>query len=194
MITPIISRGYSSNAYVIRGEKTLVIDPGCGDVDYGIKADDVDAVLLTHNHFDHSANARLFGNAEVFAHEKDIAGLVTGFGIYAESFGETFSPLRVKPLPEKIFGLDVIFTPGHTPGSVCFLEKNEEVLFSGDTVFADGVGRTDLLGGDGRTLFKSLEKIESLAFSHLMPGHGPLGTKSSVVDGLRFLKQLDNRR
>ncbi|NYZ79649.1 MBL fold metallo-hydrolase, partial [Candidatus Micrarchaeota archaeon] len=95
-------------------------------------------------------------------------------------------------LPERInlgkTTLDVIHTPGHTPGSACFLDKKDGVLFSGDTVFADGVGRTDLNGGDGRALVKSLEEITTLPFEHLLPGHGTLGTKHSVVDGIRFLK------
>lgn len=191
-ITAILSNGYSSNSYVIKDERTCVIDPGFGDVDYGINADDVDVILLTHNHYDHSANARLFKNAETLAHKNDVPGLATGAGVCAEFYGEKPVPIKAKPLPGRIelgeTTLEVIHTPGHTPGSACFLDEKEKTLFSGDTVFADGVGRTDLQGGDSRALLKSLGKIAQIDFAHLLPGHGSLGTKFSVLDGIRFLK------
>ncbi|MEM0372486.1 MAG: MBL fold metallo-hydrolase [archaeon] len=192
-ITPVISNSLSSNAYVISGER-CVIDPGLGSVDYGISTDEVNVVLLTHNHYDHSANAGKFPNATVYVHEKDLPSLASGEGIYAEFCGKKPEPVQARPLPKKICGLKVIHTPGHTPGSVCFLDKKEKALLSGDTVFADGVGRTDLAGGNERELLKSLRKISSLPFEHLLPGHGSIGNKKSAIEGLHFLNMLDNRR
>ncbi|MFP4481552.1 MAG: MBL fold metallo-hydrolase [Thermovirgaceae bacterium] len=75
--------------------------------------------------------------------------------------------------------ISVIHTPGHTPGSVCFhvSEEGEEALLSGDTLFAQSVGRTDLPGGDQGKLLESLEKIDSFPDELVVfPGHGPQST------------------
>lgn len=70
--------------------------------------------------------------------------------------------------------LKVVHTPGHTPGSVCFYSKKENILFSGDTIFADGnYGRTDLACGDAKKLNESIKKILSFPDDTLVyPGHG----------------------
>ncbi|MCF0247564.1 MAG: MBL fold metallo-hydrolase, partial [Synergistes sp.] len=72
--------------------------------------------------------------------------------------------------------LDIIHTPGHTPGGICILvsEGNDKVLISGDTLFARSIGRCDLPGGDEDTLLNSLTKLESLPDElSVLPGHGP---------------------
>jgi glyoxylase-like metal-dependent hydrolase (beta-lactamase superfamily II) len=71
------------------------------------------------------------------------------------------------------FELEFIHTPGHTKGSVCILEKKSGVLFSGDTLFADGnYGRTDLLGGSQEQMDKSLALLKTIDYKVLCPGHG----------------------
>ena len=78
----------------------------------------------------------------------------------------------------------VLHTPGHTPGSVCFLSEN--ILFCGDTVFAYGYGRYDLWGGDREALSASLERIASLELDlKLCPGHGNSATLSRIREQIR---------
>jgi len=74
-------------------------------------------------------------------------------------------------LPTDFHGWRVIHTPGHTQGSVCLYDG--ETLISGDTLFADGYGRTDLLGGDEAQMDYSLKRLADLEYSLLLPGHGP---------------------
>ena len=78
--------------------------------------------------------------------------------------------------------LDVLKTPGHTPGSVCFYSKRERLLISGDTVFSEGFfGRTDLAGGDNGEMLESLGSLSKLEVEALLPGHGtPLLKKAYV--------------
>ena len=70
------------------------------------------------------------------------------------------------------FKLKILFTPGHTPGGCCFYFKEENALFTGDTLFAEGVGRTDLSYSSKNDLYKSLEKIHNLKGVIIYPGHG----------------------
>jgi glyoxylase-like metal-dependent hydrolase (beta-lactamase superfamily II) len=75
-------------------------------------------------------------------------------------------------LGDKTF--DVIPTPGHSPGSICFYWKEERVLLSGDTVFYMGVGRTDFEGGDAVALKESIGRLALLDVEYLVPGHGQI--------------------
>lgn len=125
-------------------------------------------ILLTHGHFDHVhglGKIKERTGAEVWVNKKDI-GLQYGGEIAADKFftdGQT-----IKFGGEEI---KVIFTPGHTPGSVCFLTGNH--LFSGDTLFKQGVGRTDLPGGNALELEKSLRRVLALPpRTKVYPGHG----------------------
>jgi glyoxylase-like metal-dependent hydrolase (beta-lactamase superfamily II) len=68
----------------------------------------------------------------------------------------------------------VIFTPGHSPGSICLHWEEKKVLISGDTVFYMGVGRTDLFGGNIEALAKSIERLSKLDIEYLIPGHGEM--------------------
>ena len=125
-------------------------------------------ILLTHGHFDHVhglEEIKKRAGAEVWVNEKDV-GLQYGGEIAADKFFKdgqsiTFNGEEIK----------VIFTPGHTPGSVCFLLGKH--LFSGDTLFKQGVGRTDLPGGNIRELEKSLQRVLALPpETKVYPGHG----------------------
>ncbi|MFH1447242.1 MAG: MBL fold metallo-hydrolase [Candidatus Micrarchaeota archaeon] len=158
----IYGAGASSNIFLLEnGEKRiLAIDAGASPV--------LDAepsmLILTHGHYDHTGGV----NAEwknVFMHKADFSG------------GPFFNvPKNAKPIDLKTivwggFELEVIHTPGHTLGSICLFERKEGILFSGDTVFADGIGRTDL-GGDAGLMAKSLSLIDELWWKLLCPGHG----------------------
>ncbi len=187
----LLSNDFSSNSYVIEDELVCIVDPGFGDKDYGISFDEVDLVINTHGHFDHWGNDYLFSKAKIFTHAFDIPMIKTGIGSCYESFSKNFVRVNPLPIPNEIRLGDVVFkvihTPGHTPGSICLFEKNLRILISGDTLFADGVGRTDLLGGNEAQLVESLKKIKELEFEHLLPGHGFLGTKEQAFSNINWL-------
>jgi len=174
-----------SNIYVVGN---AVIDTGTGFnfvrlmSMMGIMKKDLNSfewVINTHGHFDHVGGNGYFFNAKVAIHEQDAPILEKGDG--KTSKADFFDgKLKARPVDRKlkegdeIMGMKVIHTPGHTPGSICLLDEKRKILFSGDTVFAEGVGRTDLEGGNEDDLEKSLEKIATLKFDMIFPGHGEL--------------------
>ncbi|MDR1378702.1 MAG: MBL fold metallo-hydrolase [Synergistaceae bacterium] len=144
------------------------------------------AVLLTHGHLDHIAGIEalvpLVGNAIYIALED--APLLKAppeemrraLGLECEGIEDFKTVSEGDVLSVGQFEIKVMETPGHTRGSVCYLiclgEKS--VLISGDTLFAQSVGRTDLPGGDSSTLFTSLRKLATLPDDLVvLPGHGP---------------------
>ncbi len=181
------------NCYIIGCEDTLqgfVIDPG-NDAEMIIGAFSrlglkIIHVLNTHGHFDHiGANRAVLEatGADFMIHEADVPLLRMGdataalYGLRSEnsplpdrclSDGETIAAGKLE--------LKVLHTPGHTPGGCCFLVNG--ILVSGDTLFADSIGRTDLPGGSSDTLVKSIhEKLMVLADDIVVyPGHGPATT------------------
>jgi glyoxylase-like metal-dependent hydrolase (beta-lactamase superfamily II) len=96
-------------------------------------------------------------------------------------------PANILP-PGELAEVETIFTPGHTPGGVCYHFPEAKVLFSGDTLFAGSVGRTDLPGGDMPTLLNSLEKLKLLPEDTIViPGHGQATTIGRELAGNPFL-------
>ena len=93
----------------------------------------------------------------------------------ADFFGGNFHPQKVsRKLKEgdEVEGMKVFHTPGHSEGSICLFDEKSGVMISGDTVFMEGVGRTDLPGGSEEDLVKSMEKILNLNPKMILPGHG----------------------
>ena len=160
----------------------VIIDPG-GEADRIRKAAGekrIAALLLTHGHFDHigAVGDLMADGVRLLVHEKDAPMLSD------PSLNASLSLLRrprTAPAPTDTFrdgdvltlaGLtvQVLHTPGHTPGSSCFLI--EDHLFTGDTLFEHGWGRTDLPGGNEHDLFASLRRLMPLAQTHpIHPGH-----------------------
>ncbi len=171
---------FCSNVYLLAdGRRMLLMDSGSGIsmplLDEVLTHYKVERVLLTHGHADH-IGGMVYISADGYLHKAD-------FGMLRElnSFMPNYKPpnnidkMDFSSLKFGKFELEVIHTPGHTPGSVCFYERKERLLFSGDTLFAGGdVGRTDLPGGDEGELRESLEKLEKVKRARLCPGHGPL--------------------
>ncbi|MCX8172370.1 MAG: MBL fold metallo-hydrolase [Archaeoglobaceae archaeon] len=202
----IVAPPLAANCYLLVDEKIALIDVG-GDSEFIFKAlqkyvdpKKIDYVLLTHSHYDHAAVAGDFaGISEIAIHEEEIRLLrlqrfASVFGIRFKPFepdillkgGETFE------LGETM--LEVIHTPGHSPGSICFYEPNRKWLFSGDTVFAYGsFGRYDLPGGDGRLLLRSIENLSKLDVINLYPGHEDVvegKAKESILESLRIARMF----
>ncbi len=154
-----------------RSGKALVIDPGDEEekiLDF-IKGENLEVthILLTHGHPDHVGAVPALvkeTGAGVFLHESDarLFGLPTAEKLEE---GRTFILGGEK--------ISVLHTPGHSPGSVCYVGPDH--IFTGDTLFAGTVGRTDLPGGSGKDLSGSLnEKIAALPDAlQVYPGHGP---------------------
>jgi len=149
-------------------EEKILIDAGC------YTQEKVEVLILTHCHFDHFTFASKIIEEQkpiVYAGRGDVKSLKNMDEIVLPDFATNLTPIIAKPLKDGqvVNGLMVFETPGHTPGSICLLKNG--FLFSGDTKFNDGIGRTDFPGGDTKKLMKSLERINSLAFDRLMPGH-----------------------
>ena len=181
---------FAVNCFVFWSDerRAAVVDPG-SDADKIAAVIDrrdltVDAYLLTHGHFDHlCALAELCKDhpAPVFCHAQDTAWAFTERNQMPPFYGPPERPDQpVRPVTDGLagqaagFDYRVIETPGHTPGSVCYLFSDEHVLFSGDTLFAGSIGRTDLPGGNPATMTASLRKLAELpAEVRVFPGHGP---------------------
>ena len=177
------------NCYLFGCAKTrhaAIIDPG-GDADLIVEKvterdGTVGMILLTHGHFDHLgavADIKEKYKCPIMIHVSEQDALINpmvnlsalaGENIVcppADQFLDDGEKIMVGLLP-----LEVIYTPGHSRGSLCF--RYDDILFSGDALFNSGIGRTDLPGGDFRQLERSIQsKIYSLPDSTIVyPGHG----------------------
>ena len=188
-----------TNCYVVapaRGGPAVVIDapPDATAVGELLRAHDLApvALLLTHGHVDHTGAAGVVArdfSVSAYLHPDDdwlaqapesqlraLFGMVPA-GDYAPP--DTFTALADGQVLDLAgVALEVLHTPGHTPGHCCFLLRDEGVLFSGDQLFAGSIGRTDLPGGDFETLMVSMkEKVLPLADdTEVLCGHGPATT------------------
>ena len=170
-----------------------IIDPG-GDAEQIIEAVSKtgmkpELVLITHGHFDHAGSAAEI--AEKFdvpiegPHLEDkfmIDGMAEQAVMFDAPWCETFSPSRWLEGGDRVkFGnveMDVIHTPGHTPGHVVFYDKETDLAFVGDVIFKGSVGRTDFIKGDQQALISSIrEKLFPLGDGvTFVPGHGATST------------------
>jgi hydroxyacylglutathione hydrolase len=189
----------AENTYIVRrdgSDTALIVDPG-DEPDKLIAAIDalgvqLDGILLTHTHFDHvgavAPVARATG-AEVWVPAleafvlADIMSFVPwpGFGPF-ESYDAEHTLEGGERLELAGFEIDVLFTPGHSPGHVTFSIPDEQTIFSGDVLFKQSIGRTDLPGGDHGTLLQSIRGlVESLPGETVVhPGH--MGTTTLAAE------------
>ncbi len=179
------------NSYIIDGKVKTLIDPGhhhlFPQLNSEMKKDgflpgDIDLVLITHPHPDHCEAAQdFFGYNTKIAIHKEADAFLRQYGEqFYQMMGLTMPPWKVDILldeGELLVGdqsFDILYTPGHAPGSICIYWREEKALFTGDVVFYQSVGRVDLPGGNGLQLKESIEKIARLDVELLLPGHGPI--------------------
>ena len=173
---------YQTNCYMIWAEgadSCVVIDPGYEPETVLAQAKkqgkSIEAVLLTHGHFDHVGAVRDItaeADCDVYICAEDLSmppQLTAGPLYYTHTYAEG-NVLKLAGLT-----IRVLHTPGHTPGSVCLLA--EDAIFSGDTLFEGSCGRTDLPGGDWALILQSLKRLKRIDGDYrVYPGHGPATT------------------
>lgn len=186
-----------TNCWVVsddHGGPAAVIDPGddAAAILSALGERDLAIVVLTHGHFDHVGACEALLEAKpapIAVHSLDAPFITSPEGTGGALFG--FEQHVAPPAERELTDGDVItigrveltvvHTPGHTPGSICLLAadtQDGQALFSGDTLFAGGVGRTDFPRGDGRALARSIAgKLAPLDHALVVhPGHGPSTT------------------
>jgi hydroxyacylglutathione hydrolase len=198
----------AENCFLVRrqgSDRVLVVDPGeeaerilatAGEMG------EVEAILLTHCHFDHIgavAPVAAATGAPVYCPKLEVPLLADimrfvpweGFGPY-ESYDADETVAGGETLELAGLELDVIFTPGHSPGHVTYSVRGEPAIFSGDVLFQGSVGRVDLPGGHGPTL---IESIGALLDTHpdetvVHPGHMGITTLGAERASNPFLASL----
>ncbi len=179
---------YDSSVYLVNGK--VLIDAGMSsdliirELEKSIKLTDLELIVLTHCHYDHTAAAAAIAEksgAKVGIHRADLEGVNDEYLSVSVLFGDRAPAVRPTvtyeegdkiPIGNGEF-LEVIHTPGHSKGSICLYEPVSKSLFSGDTVFpGGGFGRMDFEGSEPEKMLGSVEKLTKLDVKTLYSGHG----------------------
>lgn len=186
------------NSYLINGDIPILIDPGLAmfseKLRTNMEADNISTekikmIILTHSHPDHIEAIANFSNLKITLSKEEYQFLTNEgqqiyslFGLNVPNFSVEFF------LTEGDFNvgnkaLKIFFTPGHSPGSICIYYPKKKVLFSGDLVFEEGVGRADFPGGDIEQLQRSIDLIAKLDIDYLLAGHG------NIIEGKKQIQR-----
>ena len=169
------------NSFLIDGAKKILVDPGHRHLFQHVKRglaqisttpEQIDVVLVTHGHPDHLEMVGSFGPETLWAMSRiDYEFVMKYIGSHMKLPDPTFFLQEGElTIGDKTF--QVILTPGHSPGSICLYWPEKKVLFTGDVVFSQSIGRTDLPGGSGKQLKESISRLAELDVEVLCPGHG----------------------
>lgn len=194
------------NTYLINGDKKILIDPGhfhlFGHVtdnlsSISLSPEDIDIVIITHGHPDHFEGVKTFLNTSslIAINETEFKFLDNSSPHMKIALGiENFEPqifLSEGDLKIGDMNFQIIHTPGHSPGSICLYWLDTKVLFSGDVIFNQGIGRTDLAGGDGEALKNSIKKLSLLDAEYLLPGHAQvLAGRENVKNNFDIVERM----
>jgi len=199
---------------VLKGDKPhIIIDPGhiinetdedcLASLEEGMAADhikiaEIGLIINTHSHPDHCQSNELIvsrsGASVTLSKEEDDfrnaigERMYTMFGMKAPQFNALFHLKEGETdLGKPGFKVQVILTPGHSPGSVCLYLPDTKILITGDVIFYMSVGRTDFPGGDAMMLQKSIEKLSGLDAEYLVPGHNT--EPNGIIRGKDMIKR-----
>ena len=211
-IYQIYGQNRSAHAYLIKGQsRTVLIDSCLPDgtenvvaalAEVGVTPNDIDLVLLTHEHIDHAGGVPFFGKKAMVAAHRLAANKLTlqdEFVLMNKAFGSQADVFHIDLfLSENTvinlgnYELHVIHTPGHCSGAVCFYEPNHRLLFSGDVVMATGIVGGVLQSGNISDYIHSMRRLAALRIDHLYPGHGRISDRgeSDVQKGIVRLETL----
>ncbi|HAL45649.1 MAG TPA: hypothetical protein DCP47_07025 [Phycisphaerales bacterium] len=199
-IIKLVLGDYENNCYIVRTENSancLIIDTGLDTSplleclkNYNLTPL---ALVLTHGHGDHIAGVELlrmdYPNIKIYIHKADAEMLTSAVKNCSALVGRNISISPADVVIEKEgttdfegFKFDVLHTPGHTPGGICLYNSENKIIFTGDTLFAKSVGRTDFPGYDTQARMQQLiENIHKKLLvlpddTNVLPGHGPAST------------------
>jgi glyoxylase-like metal-dependent hydrolase (beta-lactamase superfamily II) len=184
--------GFDSNVYLLEDEDPIVVDTGTGayvetvleEISGIVPLKRIGRIVLTHSHYDHIGGAADFQKAtggKIYLHEEEARRILSDdYSLTLTRKAELdLGKLDIESLKtgQKMklgaSELEVLHTPGHSPGSIVLLDREGKSAAVGDTVFCDGgVGRWDLPGGDLGELQSSLKIIRNLGLKNMYPGHG----------------------
>ncbi|HSV32045.1 MAG TPA: MBL fold metallo-hydrolase [Atribacteraceae bacterium] len=197
---------------VFRDREALLIDSPvpAPDIDNFLVENGLNLIFIvnTHGHIDHIGGNRYFKEqypgAKLLIHEREVRYLLDpSLNLSSKIYHPFVSPESDQALAGEagrfLFGgvpVDYLHTPGHTPGSMCLYFPDLLWLFSGDTLFAGSVGRTDLPGGSFQALTASLKKMCSHfpGEATVLPGHGPMSTLQEEISSNPYLIELVGKK
>ena len=200
---------FDSNKYLIEGDRPILVDTGTGfkveqaiaEIKDLLDGRELQLIVLTHRHFDHVGGAKAIADAfsaEVMMAPRDSQVVRDGDSeaTLGTDFGGKIEPIDVTDLAEGhilstgLHDMEVIYSPGHSAGSIVLYDKTNRALISGDTVFVGGIGRYDTPSASMQELVSSLRKLSKLEIDALYPGHGPAVDSRGgehIRNGLRML-------
>ena len=201
----ILSGEFEVNCYIVYDEiskKAIIIDPGQDGKKVIDKIEKLklkpELLINTHGHFDHTYSDDIIRqkyNIPLAIHKDDTEMLSDANKNFSTIIGNPMIIDKADIIFDKeetketsFCKYSIIYTPGHSKGSVCILINN--VLFAGDTVFKNSIGRTDLYGGDYNELILSLQKLKKLSQDLIIcPGHGPFTTLKEELKNNMYFNQ-----
>ena len=208
----VMDDGFTINNYIVTDVETgetAVIDPSLSEEKLleKLNGKNVKYILLTHGHFDHICGAKMVKDntgAKIVIHKDDDIMLHdTGTNEFdancqGYSFPEVDADIFTEDGTELMLGntkITVMHTPGHSMGSVCYLFKEDLIMFSGDTLFRLCAGRADLYGGSGRQVLRSLSNLGELEGNYkVYPGHEDDTTLDYERENNRYMRTRFRRK
>ena len=186
----IVTGAFQTNCYILSNEEKecLIIDPGDGpdEIEAYLKANALTVIgyPTTHGHIDHVAQLAEIHRrypAPIGLHPLDAKWAFTETNSYQPYYDTPAAPSSIERdyadgqhWKDSSFGYDILFVPGHSPGSVAFYFKEEAVVIAGDTLFKGSIGRLDLPGGNEPDMIQTLKRLSALPDeTRVLPGHGP---------------------
>ncbi len=194
------------NSYLIGGDMPVLIDPGHQHLVKNLinqmekdknKFEDIRLIIATHVHPDHFEASQTFARAGVLTalHPEEEKFMREVGSDFYRSFGMEMPKIKVDfflkegELRLGTKKLQVLHTPGHSPGSISLYWPEKKALFTGDVVFYMGMGRTDFPGGDGNLLRESIERLASLDAEWLLSGHGEgIKGKENIQQNFSYIR------